>query len=738
VPLAGLVVGTLVGILCAETGAAWWVALLVVPGCLVVWRTGSVCQALALFAWLGMWAVHGQRLHTLEALEGRLPSGAHFEGRVVVHEIREPGLFQPAAVVSVLDGPGRGGKIGLRRVPAGVLPGDRLAVTGEARYREQIRNPGVLDRAGWQRGNGWAGEVWVEEAQLLEGSALRLWPRRVAWRLRGVVRERVAIGLDDDGLQAALIRALVLGERDPGQMEAFRAFRHSGTMHVFAVSGLHVGMIGLLAWGLLRLLRVPRWWGVWIVLGIVWTYALVTGLRPPALRAALMATVFLAGFLVRRNPVLGNALLASMPIVLLCDSFQWRQAGFQLSYLVVASIILVAPRVNEWCKRWWEGDPFLPRTLQSRWQTTGLAMRRKIGGLAVVSVAAWLGSLPLMFAHFGLVTPSAVLASVLLVPMVFVILGVAMVGLLAGLIWQPLEVGLNRVNGVMTTVAHRVAREFAAVPGSHFELGEPRWWNEGLVVFDLRGGNGAAYLGGARGLLLDVGGEDEFERVIYPAIRGTGSQPSAMVISHPDGGHCGGASGAVRAWPVRQILLPVEKALSPAFRRLGGVTEQEGARVLVAMEGHAYPLPDGAELEVIHAPQPGEGSRADDRCLVLRLHWKGWKILLTNDAGFETEQRILDSGSDVRSDLWIMGRHQTDYSATWQFVEAVGAQVIVATHHHFPVEERIPPAWAEAVQAEGISLWRQDETGAVAIEASADELRLRSFLGRREEVVRRR
>ena len=223
-------------------------------------------------------------------------------------------------------------------------------------------------------------------------------------------------------------------------MEAFDSFRHSGTMHVFAVSGLHVGMIGLLAWGMLRLLRVPRWWGIWVVLGVVWGYAMVTGLRPPAMRAALMATVFLAGFVVRRDPVLGNALLASLPLVLLGDSFQWQQPGFQLSYLVVASIIVVGPLCLRLARPWWQGDPFLPRVLYTRSQAFWWVVREKSGSLAVVSFAAWMGSLPLMWGHFGLITPAAVVASLVLVPVVFVILGLAMVGLLGGVVWEPVEV----------------------------------------------------------------------------------------------------------------------------------------------------------------------------------------------------------------------------------------------------------------------------------------------------------
>ena len=728
VPLAGLVLGCFAGIFCAVWSCPGWMLALLIPGAFLVWRGASVQVGLALLGWLLMWGMHGARLQNMGDLEARLVPGDRLELEVVVGEVREPGGFHPEAMVEVRSGEGVGGRLGLRGLPMQVRPGDCLRVTGRVRFAEAARNPGVLDRVEMQRRSGLGGELWVERMEVLDERAMMMWPRRVAWDLRGVVRERIVMGLEEGSLQAALIRALVLGERDGNQMEAFDSFRHSGTMHVFAVSGLHVGMIGLLAWGLLRLLRVPRWWGIWVVLGVMWGYAMVTGLRPPAMRAALMATVFLAGFVVRRDPVLGNALLASLPLVLLGDSFQWQQPGFQLSYLVVASIIVVSPMCLGLARPWWQGDPFLPRVLYTRTQRFWGVAREKVGSLAVVSFSAWLGSLPLMWGHFGLVTPAAVVASLVLVPMVFVILGLAIVGLLGGVIWEPLEVGINRVNGSLVTGAHHLARSFAAVPGSHFEVGEGRWWGDGLLVFDLRDGDGAAYFGGDGGLLIDTGGRREFGRVVFPAMRKSGVQPRALVVSHPDGGHCGGAPGAVRAWPVEQILLPVREALSPSFRELREVAEVESAEEFFADSGSRYPLADGAELEVLYSPGEGEGSLADDRCLVLRIHWKGWRILLSNDAGFEIEQRLLARGVDLRSDVWIMGRHQTDFSGSDQFLEAVSPQVIVASHRHFPIEERIPARWADWVEGNGISLWRQNETGAVAIEAVGDGLRLRSFL----------
>lgn len=509
-------------------------------------------------------------------------------------------------------------------------------------------------------------------------------------------------------------------------------------MHVFAVSGLHVGMVGLLAWGLLRGLRVPRAWGLWMVLAVMWGYALVTGLRPPAMRASLMATVFLMGYAVRRDPSPVNALLASVPLVLWQDSFQWRQPGFQLSYLVVAAIMLIGPRLFRRVKPWVEGERFLPRSLYTRRQSAARVLREKIAALVVVSAAAWVGSMPLMAWHFGIVTPSAILASVVLVPTAFLILSVAMIGLLVGLVWTPAEVGLNRVNGGVAGVAYHVAGGFAALPGASMELAADPWWDDGLVVFDLWDGDGAAYFGGAGGLLIDAGGRDEYGRVVFPALREAGVGADSLVLSHPDGGHCGGMARAVEGWGARQALLPVREARSPYFRSFVAAAERLGCRLRIAEPGRRYPVGGGAELEVLWAPGPDARGLADDQCQILRLHWRGWRILLTGDAGFETEKRLLERGVDVRSDVWVMGRHRTDLTGTLEFVRAVGPQVVVAGHARFPREEQVPEWWAAMLEKEGIDLWNQAETGAVAIEVGSGGLQLRSFLvpGRRAALTR--
>lgn len=733
VPLAALAGGCFAGILSAQSG--WALSWLIVPavaavvlGLLRRWQLAAGC-----LSWILLWMVHGPRLDRQFAAENWM----HHHGRAEVSvegtilSLRDRGGFLPRALFRIDDSERnpndlRGAVIGVRNLPDEVKPGDSLLLRGQTSLPERPRNPGEFDRLDWMRTRGIAGELRVAYHEIVALPRVSLALHRFAWDLRSEMRERIVAGLDEEGPSASLIRGLVLGDRSSGDAELYGAFRKSGTMHVFAVSGLHVGLVGLLAWFLMRLFRVPRSWGLWAVLIIMWGYAFVTGLRPPALRASFMASVFLIGFAIKRQPSLGNSLLASIPIVLLLDSFQLQQAGFQLSYVVVAMIILAAPLLYRRVQFLMDGDPFLPRMLYTRRQQWSLAGRQKVIGLFVVSLAAWLGSMPLIGFHFGMVTPAAVVASMVLIPVVFGILSIALLGVLVGLVASPLEEGANVVNGFLANGAHRIAHAFTEIPGSHFELHGRGGWPEGILVFDLWDGDGAIYCGAGEGVLIDAGADDQFRRVIAPALRNEGLQPRSLVLTHPDGGHGGGLSSALSRYDVRQILLPVEEAGSPAFRELLNQAALRNCRVQKGVAQVRYPLGENVTLEVLRVAKPG--GRADDRCMVMRLHWHDWRILITGDAGFETEMELLESGLDLESEVWIMGRHRFDYTGTSRFVQAVSPRVIVAGEESYPLEEQIPEWWADWIAGEGIDLWRQTETGAVMMEFAPGKLELRSFV----------
>jgi competence protein ComEC len=205
-----------------------------------------------------------------------------------------------------------------------------------------------------------------------------------------------------------------------------------------------------------------------------------------------------------------------------------------------------------------------------------------------------------------------------------------------------------------------------------------------------------------------------------------------VVLSHPDGGHLGGGAAVWEAFPVKQALMPVERSRSPGFRAWMNEAPAAGVRLLTAAGGNDLPMPDGARLEVIHAPDPlSQNASADDRVAIYRLHWRGWKLLLTSDAGLGTELEMLDRNKDVRADVILAGRHRGDVTLCDRFLDAVDPQAIVASHSDFPTSERLKPEKVEYWQSRGIQVIHQGEAGGVTLRVDRQgNLRLEGFADR--------
>ncbi|TAE78036.1 MAG: DUF4131 domain-containing protein [Verrucomicrobia bacterium] len=589
------------------------------------------------------------------------------------------------------------------------------------------RNPGEFDVPRWlHRQGAWAVFEARGPARTIEAPSTIA---RLTTRIRTWFRDAVTAGLDPTGPDAAVIRAMVLGE-NPDDDALIEAYRASGTLHVFSVSGMHVAMVGAIGWLVLRLLSVPRRQAVWLILAGMFTYAWISGMKAPAARSVTMAAILLGAFLLRRRPDLLNALGFALLAALLLDGHLIFQPGVQLSFGVLTAIGLAtaaATRLFAWLKR---REPYLPLPLYGPWRSRWLKLRENIATSLGASTAASLGSLPLTGWHFGFFSPVSIFASPLIGLPVFALMALAL--LAAALSPLPaLREKINLLNGRVASTCTGIATRAAEVPGASFGIPRDRPGPHFLVVYDIRHGGGGACLHDAGlTLLLDTGHRPGFRRTLLPSLRHFALRPQSMALSHPDGDHLGGGTDALDAFPVRQILLPVARARSEGFRSLQEAAIQRGISVVHGTAGESYPISPSACLEVLHQPDPLDWHAvADERVMVLRLHWRGWRILFLSDAGLRTERALLESGRDLRADLIVAGRHRHDASLGDDFLAAVKPRAIIASHADFPPEENIPASWQAACEHAGIRIFHQGRCGAVTLVPESDgTLRIRGFL----------
>ncbi|PQJ28603.1 ComEC/Rec2 family competence protein [Rubritalea profundi] len=555
--------------------------------------------------------------------------------------------------------------------------GQRLRLSGRLVEPAIPLNPHVFDESQWLHRKGVAGVLITRECEVLGETSSRFMVQRSAHSVREWLSQRLTLGLDPEGDEAKIIRAMTLGERPEKSAELLADFRHSGAIHVFAVSGLHVMMVGSMVAVLLKAFGCGR--RVWVpcVIAGMFFYALVTGMRPPAMRAAVMGAVLLSAWLVQRRIVLANSVAAGAIVALLWDGHMLFQPGFQLSFGVLVAIALLGGVVTK-CFHWFSYvDPFLPRSLYSRWQEWSLRMRRKVQGALVVASCAWCGSSPLTWMYFRLLAPISIFVSLPLVLLLYLILISSGASLVLGTIWLPLGVGVNQWNGQLAHSSKSIVSRAAVIPGGHV-VARPWQKGERVVIYALPDGAAAVYFGIGGGVMLDVGSAREFRREVFPSLSKNGARMDSLILSHADSQHCGGVEQFLELIQLKQCVIPERSAMSMSFKNAVGLLEVADVSVHVIQTGDRLPLGDESWIEVVYAAERSEGL-ADDRCLVLRLHWRGSRILFTADSGYKFEHWVLENNTDVAADILMLGKHERDEQLGRDFLQKVGAKIVVSS-----------------------------------------------------------
>lgn len=599
----------------------------------------------------------------------------------------------------------------LREFPDTLRYGDRITLTGMLRRAESPRNPGEFDFPSFLQRQGYSAEFEAagayDQLSIVERDAG--WPvMAAALRAREWIGNAVTADITDDAALSSTVRAMVLGTREKTPAEVQDAFIASGTMHVFAVSGLHVAMFCTILWGVLRMLRLPHGWIVVVALPLVFFYVFVTGLRPSAWRAAVMAAAVMSAPLFDRESNLFNGLGAAALLLLGWDTQQLFQPGFTLSFGVLLALAVLQPLFRRLFRPLREADPFLPRQLYTRRQTMGLRAREMITDSLSVSLAATLGSSFLMMHYFNLITPVGIVANLFLVGLSLAILAVACASLATtalGLV--PLSICFNQCNWLLALTTVKAAQFFAAMPWGHVYCEPSRLWRGDpceITVLHLDSGGAAVHLDTPDGKhwLIDTGGKRHFLRTVRPHLYRTPvNRLDGVLVSHADAYHSGALGD------VERVFRPLEKPLLTA-----------GKELRVTPEVH---------VRCLFPPPAWKSGPADDRCAVFMLECRGIRALLMNDAGFITEKALLASGEDLRADILIKGRHGSDYSGLPEFINAVRPQTVVFTNSPFPEGESAGADWRQMLEKKGIHCFDQSRSGAVIIRIDRKTASVRGY-----------
>ena len=165
-------------------------------------------------------------------------------------------------------------------------------------------------------------------------------------------------GLQDDPEIAQTVQGIILGGRAETSPDLKRLFRDTGTIHLFAASGLQVSFFAGLAWGCIRYTGLRRRWVALAIVPALIAYCAVTGFYPATVRATVMAILMSIGVSLERPVAMINSLCASGLLILVHDTQELFQTGFELSFAAVLAIMTTVRPLAHLLFCPFETDPF--------------------------------------------------------------------------------------------------------------------------------------------------------------------------------------------------------------------------------------------------------------------------------------------------------------------------------------------------------------------------------------------
>ena len=616
-----------------------------------------------------------------------------------------------------------------------VRPGERWRLTVRLRLPHGNANPHGFDYEAWllERGIGATGYVRPrgERVRLTE---MVYRPGYAIERLRERIRTKLWDGLPEHRYGGVVI-ALAIGDQRAIETVDWETFTRTGVGHLMSISGLHVTMVSGFAAAIVLWVwrRRPRF-GLALpapkaaaaaAFITALAYTLLAGFAVPAQRTLYMITVVAVALWFDRLQSSSRVLAIALAVVLLADSWAVVSPGFWLSFAAVALMLYVGAstlRDEHWALAWG----------RVQWAITiGLAplllvLFQQVSAVSPVANAIAIPVVSLV------VTPLALLAAVIpgawLAELAHAVLLALMpvldwLGRLPGATWQShapaLWTAVLALGGVAWLLAPRgVPARYAApllwLP--MFALRPPVPEAGAVWITFLDVGQGLAAMVRTRDhvVLYDAGptygpDADAGSRVVVPFLRGEGlARLDALVITHDDADHSGGAASVMRTIPV-DVLWSSLAAAHPA-RAL--------APVRLPCRAGARWERDGVRFELLHpatASYDDPWLKTNSRSCVLRVETRYGAVLLTGDIEERDERLLLAAGGALAAATLLAPHHGSGTSSSAAFLGAVRPVHAVFTVGYRNRFGHPKEAVLARYAAAGANVWRTDRDGAVTV-----------------------
>jgi len=676
--------------------------------------------------------------------------------------------------------------ITLRSPSVNVKYGDRIRFIAKLRTPRNFGNPGEFDYAGTLARQGIFATGYVENERWI---AVLADEERYTIRA-GIedVRTKLMDFIDRAGAEnSGIIKALLLGEKGEITREIRERFVSTGTAHILAISGLHIGIIAFVSyWIGLQLFslserfmlafNIKKLAAVSSIIPVLF-YGAIAGYPVSTQRAVIMVLVFIIAILIDREKGFYNTLAAAAFAILILSPLAIYDISFQLSFASVLAIIYLVPKLQLFWKD--NNEDALVSTPSRSLQFTLRCFKNYFLNPLAVSVAASIGTAPFVAYHFHRVSLIGILANLIIIPLMgFMAVPIALISSVISFFNTPLAEICLKLSDIFIKVSVWIVEFFAKLPYSSLFTTTPTilesvlfylllicvveykrdrifryalplvmltlgsnylfWhyrlnYNPNLKVTFISVGQGDSALVefpyGKR-MLIDGGGfySDDFdvgERIIAPFLwKNKIENVDYIALSHPQADHMKGLRFIAERFNVKEFLWNGDIGEDISYKELiRTIYENNISRS--AVDESTPPLDiNGVKVEFLN-PRHDKRVGWNNDSVVLKLTYKNVGFLFTGDIEDIAETRLIKKGDAIKAAVLKVPHHGSRTSSTAEFLKEVNPMVAVISLGYLNPFGFPHPEILRRYRDLNIPLLRTDTQGAITIETDGMKINYR-------------
>lgn len=657
--------------------------------------------------------------------------------------------------------------------------GMRIRVKGTVSLLEPDRNPGGFDFRSYCLSKGIGGSVKGKSVKILDSHVLLVQEglRQVGLLLEEQI-EQIATPED-----VGILKAILLGEKGDMDQEIYELYQKNGISHVLAISGLHVSVIGMGIWKILRKLGAGYWSAGVAAFSLLFCFGSIAGFGPSVLRAVCMMGISFTAGIFGRTYDLPSAMCVPAVGLLLWNPYVLTQASFQLSFLAVFAIFFPGEYL---AKRW---------KLKGFWKNLW------------TSISIQLVTTPVILYHSFEFPVFGIVLNLQVVPLMTYVLISGILGVLGSFVWTPLGVcGLGGAHVILAV--YRLLCEMVGMIGGAYQiLGRPSYkalavyfvclfigtwigakkkigavlwlvgalWllpvgTSGLSVtfLDVGQGDGIVLQAGRRTMLVDCGSSQKKqvgEDVLIPYLKSFGiDHVDVAAVTHGDQDHISGVRELLLdetcGISIGCLLMPVTGREDEACVELKELAEarnipvcfiaeedfkSEGSQgedsqdenlqnknlqernVAAVLESF---LDEGMEIRCLYPDGDVHVTDRNDGSLVLEIRYGLFRMLLTGDIGESGERAMVEAGQIGPVTVLKVAHHGSAYSTSQEFLDMAVPSCVVFSYgegnrYGHPAGEVV-----ERCEDIGAEIWETAKSGAVQIWTDGERMQVKGWLDR--------